>query len=381
MKIRQPAPPIDAPERADWDLREAVFDDDLGAARRTIDLGARLDLRLGSSATLAMAARVHGSGELLASLLPGCPAMAADEHGQLALHYAADRGHRACVALLLSAAPEAALVADSEGLTPLMLAARYGHQACAELLIPHSRLGALDPAGRNPLAFACLQGHGRLAELLVPDTPPGPWTELLMGGLAAPGSWPSAEPSGTARCSTRRLPPPPPAGRPLGSDSARPPACGRAWFFSIHSLSRKPKWIIIWHPTHHRKLSMNSTLRARAILGTVVDFGALLAPTRGCAHPESADSFCAHCGAPMWADGDVTMPRMPDAGSAGWMRLGESSSCLVGVALSELSDVDGSWTSPASEPAIARARAQVEALCAKHGLPSRPPELHLALPA
>lgn len=124
---------------------------------------------------------------------------------------------------------------------------------------------------------------------------------------------------------------------------------------------------------------MNAHRTAYALLGSVIDSATLLSPARGCAHPESPDSFCTQCGHPMWTDEDDAIPLILNIGDVGLMRLGDSSTCLVGVALSTLSDFDGAWSRPLTDAGLARSAVQLRAFGTQHGLDLSACELHLAL--
>lgn len=124
---------------------------------------------------------------------------------------------------------------------------------------------------------------------------------------------------------------------------------------------------------------MSTISRPRAVYGFRVDLDSLIAPSRGCEHPESPCSFCEHCGAPMWVGGDVEMPKLSER-SAGWARSGESATCLLGAPLGDAREMDGAWAVAPTPSEIKRARARLEALCRAHGVEMGEPQA-LLLPA
>ena len=90
-----------------------------------------------------------------------------DCHGQRAIHFAAERGDRALLSVLLSAGAEVN-VQDHRRNTPLLLACKARHLELASMLI---NAGA-DPAavselGNTPLLAACGAGHFELAKMLI----------------------------------------------------------------------------------------------------------------------------------------------------------------------------------------------------------------------
>jgi len=132
-------------------------------------------------------------------------AQAQDDHGYTALHYAAQHGHVAIMALLLDrgrADPNAAAC----GCMPLHRAAFAGRiAACKMLLDVGARVGAVDSTTgdmRTPVLKAAWQGHPAVVELLLAHGADGaardPGTGLtpaqLLAGHRAPAQAPSLEP-------------------------------------------------------------------------------------------------------------------------------------------------------------------------------------------
>ena len=94
---------------------------------------------------------------------------AADNEGWTPLHWAADKGHEACVARLLDA-PEVNVNAKGEyGWTPLHSAAEKGHEACVARLLqaPGVKVNAKGEYGWTPLHWAAFKGHKACVDLLL----------------------------------------------------------------------------------------------------------------------------------------------------------------------------------------------------------------------
>jgi len=100
---------------------------------------------------------------------PGVQVNAATKNGWTPLHWAADKGHEACVARLLDA-PEVNVNAKGEyGWTPLHSAAEKGHVACVARLLdaPGVNVNAKGEYGWTPLHWAAFKGHKACVDLLL----------------------------------------------------------------------------------------------------------------------------------------------------------------------------------------------------------------------
>lgn len=110
--------------------------------------------------TLNHIAARHGNTEVLKlALEAGCPVLAKDNRGQLALHRAALHGHLEAVKVLCGAGEGAGLLglnqADVDGRTPLMLAASRAHtEVMEELLAKKALYGRQDKLGKTVLHHA-----------------------------------------------------------------------------------------------------------------------------------------------------------------------------------------------------------------------------------
>ncbi|QQR49178.1 ankyrin repeat domain-containing protein [bacterium] len=106
-----------------------------------------------------------------------------DSDGFTPLHFAAARGHLACVTVLLNAHANVNTQSDT-GETPLHFAARYNRLECVTLLLSHSNINelAINENGLTPLHHAAAQGHINCVKALVAkniDTiNVGEWTPL-----------------------------------------------------------------------------------------------------------------------------------------------------------------------------------------------------------
>jgi ankyrin repeat protein len=98
------------------------------------------------------------------ALLKGKPDLvfSKDNHGDTPLHFAADRGQRDVVELLLASNAK-----FKNGDTALHFAADKGHKDVAELLLAHkAAVNAKATGGYTPLSFAASNGSNDLVELL-----------------------------------------------------------------------------------------------------------------------------------------------------------------------------------------------------------------------
>lgn len=103
-------------------------------------------------------------------------ATAVDRDGYTPLHFAASQGNSAVVQNLLAAAPGTATAVDSRGATPLLLAAFKGHATVVRQLLAAAPETAEAEAedGITPLALAARQGHLEVAELIL-EAAPSAW--------------------------------------------------------------------------------------------------------------------------------------------------------------------------------------------------------------
>ncbi|KAF4331614.1 nucleoside phosphorylase domain protein, partial [Fusarium beomiforme] len=90
-------------------------------------------------------------------------------YGQTPLFWAADRGHKAIVKLLLDTGKADVDAKDGCGRTPLLGAAGRGHEATVKLLLDTGKvnLNAEDVSGRTPLSWAAQERHSAIVKLLL----------------------------------------------------------------------------------------------------------------------------------------------------------------------------------------------------------------------
>ena len=105
-------------------------------------------------------------------LVRGIDVNARDEHGEMALHAAAGRGHMEVVKLLLAKGADvnARIVSQwsDSGSTPLHMAAMRGHYDMAGLLLAkRANVNAKNSDGRTPLHMAAKGCHCEVAKLLI----------------------------------------------------------------------------------------------------------------------------------------------------------------------------------------------------------------------
>jgi len=145
----------------------ALQDGDIEALQRSLQGGAKLNVKLkGRSSALHIAAR-HGHTKVIAFLLgKGLSVDAQDDGWNRPLHLAASCGFPGAAAELLKAG--ASLTGQTkEGLTPLHAAAQNGHVELVQLLLDAgAKVNALDWQRRTPLALAEAGGHTETAHLL-----------------------------------------------------------------------------------------------------------------------------------------------------------------------------------------------------------------------
>ncbi|KAH7019084.1 hypothetical protein EDB80DRAFT_188633 [Ilyonectria destructans] len=90
-----------------------------------------------------------------------------DSYGQTPLWWAATKGHKAVVQLLLDRGAHIE-AADKGGRTPLLWAAAKGHKAVVRLLLDRgAHIEAADKWGRTPLLWAAAKGHEAVVQLLL----------------------------------------------------------------------------------------------------------------------------------------------------------------------------------------------------------------------
>jgi ankyrin repeat protein len=95
------------------------------------------------------------------------------------LMWACDRGHAACVEILLGHIPEAQVLATNErGWSALIFACNRGHAACVEILLGHvpndqARRRMFTKNRRSALMIARDQGHAACVEVILKHTKHG----------------------------------------------------------------------------------------------------------------------------------------------------------------------------------------------------------------
>jgi ankyrin repeat protein len=135
-----------------------------------------IELGAGSVSELTIASKL-GSNAILVQLLGGT--LSATAHRgppkvwdgprlREALLHAAENGHIACVASLLTVGHAPVDGAGEDGTTPLMKCGRHGHPVCAsDLLKAGADLSIVDSMGRNAVMHACMAGHAGVALTLI----------------------------------------------------------------------------------------------------------------------------------------------------------------------------------------------------------------------
>jgi ankyrin repeat protein len=112
----------------------------------------------------------EGKSNCLTTLLDLIPDKkdAVDEQGLTPLHYAAQRGHKKSIEVLIKVHADKEAI-DKDGDTPLHGAAMMGHQECIETLIIDYKVNkeAINKGGATPLHVAALMGHKECIEALV----------------------------------------------------------------------------------------------------------------------------------------------------------------------------------------------------------------------
>ena len=92
-----------------------------------------------------------------------------DTNGMTPLHWAAHKGSKGVVELMLAGKAEVN-AKDNDGATPLHLAALHGHKDVVELLLANkAEVNAKDNLGATPLHWAAFDGHKDVVELLLAD--------------------------------------------------------------------------------------------------------------------------------------------------------------------------------------------------------------------
>lgn len=133
-----------------------------------VSKGARLELpNVNTLTPLFCAAYYHGHAECVRVLLDA-GAHERDGRNNTALHWAADRGHVACVALLIAARPHSIAIFNDEHQLPLHMAARTGGTECCRLLLDAgSDIQAVDMFNLSPLGWAICGGEQDTAKYLL----------------------------------------------------------------------------------------------------------------------------------------------------------------------------------------------------------------------
>jgi ankyrin repeat protein len=111
-----------------------------------------------------------GLKSLMMALLSGTtPADLLTSDRRTSLSWAAERGHKAVVELLLDRDNVVVDSRDDDGITPLSWAARSGHETVVKLLLDRDDVVAdrQDNLGRTPLLWAAERGHETVVKLLL----------------------------------------------------------------------------------------------------------------------------------------------------------------------------------------------------------------------
>ena len=119
------------------------------------------------AADIARAPEARGADVAPAAEAHGADVNAKDDKGEVPLFYAAHRGDKDMVELLLSKRADVN-ARDDDGWTPLHGAALSGHKDVAEVLLAYGAdVNAKDDKGRVPLYWAAFNGNKDMAELLL----------------------------------------------------------------------------------------------------------------------------------------------------------------------------------------------------------------------
>lgn len=131
-------------------------------------------LHRGSGGGVALhAAAAHGHAHCLAALVAAhkkrrLACNMVDHKGRTCLHLAMQRGHHACLTVLLKAARSCLTMTDQSGSTALHLALRAGHTRCVELWATSGGdVTARDSDGMTPLHLACEAGNAEAGQALL----------------------------------------------------------------------------------------------------------------------------------------------------------------------------------------------------------------------
>ena len=141
----------------------------LSAGRQTaVRAGAVAGPVAPASGALLEAARGGDAGAVRGLLARGADVNRAAGDGMTALHWAAERGQRDVVALLLAAGAQPSAVTRLGGYQPLHLAARGGHaDVVTALLGAHAQASATTTTGATALHFAAAAGNAAAATALI----------------------------------------------------------------------------------------------------------------------------------------------------------------------------------------------------------------------